>query len=99
LHGVACGPATTEVEAEAHRTDGPFTPTNEQLAGFWLIQVESKQRAIDWASRVPFTDGEEVDVRWYSRRHCPHTNERISWRVASRLDASLPRFRRRRLEA
>jgi hypothetical protein len=44
-------------------TGGPFTPTNELLAGFWLIQVKSKQEAIDWASRIPFTDGEEVELR------------------------------------
>jgi hypothetical protein len=44
-------------------TEGPFTPTNEQLAGFWMIQVKSKQEAIDWASRVPFAEGEEVEIR------------------------------------
>jgi hypothetical protein len=44
-------------------TDGPFPGTNELLAGFWLIQVKSKEEAIEWASRIPFTDGEEVEVR------------------------------------
>ena len=44
-------------------TDGPFTPTSEQLAGFWMIQVKSKQEAIDWAMRIPFTEGEEVELR------------------------------------
>ena len=43
-------------------TDGPFPETKELLAGFWLIQVRSKQEAIEWASRVPFADG-VVEVR------------------------------------
>jgi hypothetical protein len=43
-------------------TAGPFPATEELLAGFWLIQVASKDEAIDWASRVPFTDG-VVEVR------------------------------------
>jgi hypothetical protein len=44
-------------------TNGPFTETKELIAGFWLIQVKSKEEAIEWASRVPFADGEELEVR------------------------------------
>ena len=44
-------------------TDGPFAETKELIAGFWMIQVKSRQEALDWASRVPFTDGEELEVR------------------------------------
>ena len=44
-------------------TDGPFAETKELLAGFWIIDVKSKADAIAWASRVPFTDGEVVEVR------------------------------------
>ena len=44
-------------------TDGPFAETKELLAGFWMIDVKSKGDAIAWASRVPFTDGEVVEVR------------------------------------
>jgi hypothetical protein len=44
-------------------TDGPFAETKELLAGFWMIDVKSKADAIAWASRVPFTDGEVVEVR------------------------------------
>lgn len=42
--------------------DGPFTETKELIAGFWLIQVRSKDEALEWARRVPFVDG-EVEVR------------------------------------
>jgi hypothetical protein len=34
-------------------TDGPFTETKELIAGYWMIQVKSRQEAIDWAKRVP----------------------------------------------
>jgi len=43
-------------------TDGPFTETKELIAGFWLIQVKSKEEAIEWARRVPFEDG-EIEIR------------------------------------
>jgi hypothetical protein len=42
--------------------DGPFTESKELIAGFWLIQAKSKAEAIEWARRVPFTDG-EVEIR------------------------------------
>jgi hypothetical protein len=38
--------------------DGPFTETKELIAGYWLIQVKSKEEATEWAKRVPF----DVDV-------------------------------------
>lgn len=42
--------------------DGPFTETKELIAGYWIIQVKSKDEAIEWAKRVPFDDG-EVELR------------------------------------
>ena len=42
--------------------DGPFTESKELVAGFWIIQVKSKEEAIEWAKRVPFEDG-EVELR------------------------------------
>jgi hypothetical protein len=44
-------------------TDGPFAETTELLAGFWMIDVKSKADALAWASRVPFADGEVIEVR------------------------------------
>ncbi len=43
--------------------DGPFTETKELIAGFWIIQVKSREEAIEWAKRVPFGPGEELEVR------------------------------------
>ena len=44
--------------------DGPFTEAKELVAGFWLIQVKSKDEAIEWVKRYPypFDDG-EVEIR------------------------------------
>ena len=33
--------------------DGPFSETKELIAGFWIIQVKSKEEAIEWVKRVP----------------------------------------------
>jgi hypothetical protein len=43
--------------------DGPFTEAKELVAGFWIIQVKSKDEAIEWAKRIPLGDGEAVEVR------------------------------------
>lgn len=37
-------------------TDGPFTETREVIGGYWMIQVGSREEAIDWAKRVPLVD-------------------------------------------
>jgi hypothetical protein len=42
--------------------DGPFTETKELVAGYWLIQVKSKEEAIEWIKRAPFSD-EEIEIR------------------------------------
>ncbi|MBC7791319.1 MAG: YciI family protein [Anaerolineae bacterium] len=47
-------------------TDGPFSETKELIAGFWLIQVKSKEEAIEWVKRAPnpFPGTEsEIEIR------------------------------------
>ena len=41
--------------------DGPFTETAGLVAGYWLIQVKSKEEAIEWASRAPAPQGEDAE--------------------------------------
>jgi len=43
--------------------DGPFTESKELIAGFWLIQVNSKEEAIAWMKRAPFGDGVVLEIR------------------------------------
>ncbi|MBV8643622.1 MAG: YciI family protein [Candidatus Eremiobacteraeota bacterium] len=44
-------------------TDGPFTEAKEVIGGYWMIQVKSKEEAIEWATRCPAADGETIEVR------------------------------------
>jgi hypothetical protein len=53
LHPTSKGAKVTFPGGKPQVTDGPFPETKELIAGYWLIQVKSKQEAIDWAKRVP----------------------------------------------
>jgi len=47
-------------------TDGPFTETKELIAGFWLIEVKSKEEAIEWVKRAPNPSPDresEIEIR------------------------------------
>ena len=44
-------------------TDGPYTEAKEVVGGYWLIDVKSKEEAVEWASRIPGAEGDMVDVR------------------------------------
>jgi len=60
-------------EAEARRvrvkaghplvTDGPFAETKEALGGFYLLECASREEALEWAKKVPISEGGYVDVR------------------------------------
>jgi hypothetical protein len=46
--------------------DGPFTEAKELVAGYWVIQVKSKEEAIEWARRAPMDingDDAEIEIR------------------------------------
>jgi len=45
--------------------DGPFAETKELVAGYWIIQVKSKQEAIEWIKRCPNPHREdgEIEIR------------------------------------
>jgi hypothetical protein len=49
--------------------DGPFAETKELIAGYWIINVKSRQEAVDWARKIPATcgadQGSEVEVRQF----------------------------------
>ncbi len=44
-------------------TDGPFAEAKEVLGGYWLIEVKSKEEAIEWAKRCPAGEHETIEVR------------------------------------
>jgi hypothetical protein len=43
--------------------DGPFAEAKELVGGFWMIQVRSREEAIEWAKRAPMLDGDIIEVR------------------------------------
>ena len=43
-------------------TDGPFAETKELVAGFWILEVSSREEVLEWVKKAPFRDG-EVEVR------------------------------------
>ena len=42
--------------------EGPFSETDQLVAGFWMWQVKSRQEAIDWLKRAPFQDA-AIEIR------------------------------------
>jgi hypothetical protein len=60
LHPPAMGARVAFSGGKPRVTDGPFSEAKEVLGGYWLIQVKSKEEAIEWASRCPVGDDEAV---------------------------------------
>ena len=48
--------------------DGPFTETKELIAGFWIIEVNSREEAIEWAKRSPAPHGPDKETAIEVRR-------------------------------
>ena len=44
-------------------SDGPFAEAKEVLGGYWMIQVKSREEAIEWARRAPMGDNEIIEIR------------------------------------
>ena len=44
-------------------TNGPFSDAKETLGGFWMIEVNSREEAIEWAKRCPASDNEIIEIR------------------------------------
>lgn len=47
----------------ATTTDGPFTEAKEAIGGYWIIDVTSREEAIQWALQAPMDDGFSIEVR------------------------------------
>jgi len=63
LHPPSTGARVSFVGGKPKVTDGPFSETKEVLGGYWMIQVKSREEAIQWASRCPASDNEVIEVR------------------------------------
>jgi hypothetical protein len=63
LHPPSMGARVTFAGGKPQVTDGPFAEATEVLGGFWMIQVKSKEEAIQWATRCPASKNEIIEVR------------------------------------
>lgn len=56
--------ARITVSADGKQTvvDGPFTESKELIAGYWIIEVQSIEDAIEWARRAPAGPGQASDI-------------------------------------
>ena len=63
LHPPSMGARVSFSGGKPKVTDGPFAEAKEVLGGYWMIQVKSKEAAIQWASRCPGSDNEVIEIR------------------------------------
>jgi hypothetical protein len=63
LHPPSMGARVSFAGGKAKVIDGPFAEAKEVLGGYWMIQVRSREEAIEWASRCPGSENEVIEVR------------------------------------
>ena len=63
LHPPSMGARVSFAEGKPKVTDGPFAEAKEVLGGYWMIQVKSREEAIEWAKRCPGSPNEVIEVR------------------------------------
>jgi len=63
LHPTATATTVTAIGGETEFTDGPFAITKEALAGYYLIEADNLDKALDVAKRIPLTRYGRVEVR------------------------------------
>ena len=63
LHPPSMGARVTFPAAKPVVTDGPFPEAKEVLGGYWMIQVRSREEAIEWAKRCPGSPNETIEIR------------------------------------
>lgn len=63
LHPPSMGARVSFSGGKPFVTDGPFTEAKEVIGGYWMIQVKSKEEAIEWASRCPASSNETIEIR------------------------------------
>jgi hypothetical protein len=59
----ATGARISFADGKATATDGPFPEAKEVIGGYWIIQVRSREEAIEWAKRAPMANNELIEVR------------------------------------
>ena len=63
LHPSNKGARVTSEGGKLVVKDGPFAETKELVAGFWIISAKSQDEALEWVKRIPFENGETIELR------------------------------------
>lgn len=63
LHPPSMGARVSFPRGKPVVTDGPFTESKEVLGGYWMIEVASRQEAIEWAKKCPASENEIIEIR------------------------------------
>jgi len=63
LHPPSMGARVSFAAGKPKVTDGPFAEAKEVLGGYWMIQVKSREDAIEWAKRCPASGNEVIEIR------------------------------------
>ncbi len=63
LHPPSMGMRVSFSGGKPKVTDGPFIEAKEVVGGYWMIQVKSKEEAVEWACRCPASDTEVIEIR------------------------------------
>jgi hypothetical protein len=63
LHPPGSGVRVSFPGGKATVTDGPFAEAKEMIGGYWLIDVKSKDEAVEWAKRCPGSEHEVIEIR------------------------------------
>lgn len=63
LHPPSRGARVSFAGGEPRVTDGPFAESKEVVGGYWVIEVDSRDEAVEWAKRCPASENEVIEVR------------------------------------
>jgi hypothetical protein len=63
LHPPSMGARVSFPGGKPKVSEGPFTEAKEVIGGYWMIQVRSKEEAIEWASRCPASENDVIEIR------------------------------------
>jgi hypothetical protein len=63
LSPASTGARVSYLSGKATVTGGPFAEAKEVVGGYWIIQVRSREEAVEWARRAPMSNNEIIEVR------------------------------------
>jgi hypothetical protein len=63
LHPPSMGARVSFAGGQPKVMDGPFAETKEVIGGYWMIQVKSREEAIEWAKRCPASATDTLEIR------------------------------------